>query len=89
MECLCKRVACRGLIAASHQRLRAADPDHREEDPEDASGLPEDPAMRFVNEWLCSISDAAVGALLHQISLVKAFSPSGRFQLLVDLNYLR
>lgn len=45
--------------------------------------------LRFVNEWLSAVADAAVGLLLAQILRVEALSRTGAAQLVTDLDYLR
>lgn len=45
--------------------------------------------LSFVNEWLRSVADAAVGLLLGQIVLIPELSVAGSAQLLTDLEYLR
>lgn len=45
--------------------------------------------LRFVNEWLSAVADAAVGLLLAQLLRVEALSRTGAAQLVTDLDYLR
>lgn len=46
-------------------------------------------SVRFVNEWLCSITDAVLGLVLQQMLKIKRLSRSGCMQLFTDLEYLR
>jgi hypothetical protein len=52
-------------------------------------GQEEDEIFRFVNEWLCAIADYSMGLLVVELLKVERFSPEGRDQLRVDLEYLR
>jgi hypothetical protein len=45
--------------------------------------------LRFVNEWLSAVADAAVGLLLAQTARIEALSRAGAAQLVTDLEYLR
>jgi hypothetical protein len=45
--------------------------------------------LRFVNEWLSAVADAAVGLLLAQIARIETLSRAGAAQLVTDLEYLR
>jgi hypothetical protein len=45
--------------------------------------------LKFVNEWLGAVSDAAVGLLLAQIVEFPELTTVGCAQLLTDLEYLR
>jgi hypothetical protein len=45
--------------------------------------------LRFVNEWLSAVADAAVGLLLAQIARIETLSKAGAAQLVTDLEYLR
>ena len=68
----------------------SADPRDAEVDEEDdQDSVDEAGGMRFVNEWLTAASDSVIGLLLTQMVQIKILSPSGRAQLLVDLNYMR
>jgi hypothetical protein len=53
------------------------------------SGFEEDEILAFVNEWLGAIADYSIGVLVTQFLQIEKFSPSGRDQLKVDLEYLR
>jgi hypothetical protein len=46
-------------------------------------------ALAFVNEWLGAIADAAVGLFVSQMVQIPVLSPSGRSQLVVDIEYIR
>eukprot|EP01041_Mallomonas_annulata_P008163 gene8163-16780_t len=89
---LCKRHSCTSLLSTDNKRPSSSslEAGNTEDYGEDADGDGEDGevSMRFVNEWLSSISDAAVGLLVTQISKLAVLSPTGRSQLLVDLEYL-
>ena len=45
--------------------------------------------LRFVNEWLCTLSDAIVGSILLEVLKIQDLTPYGCAQLSTDLEYLR
>jgi len=45
--------------------------------------------VQLVNEWLLAVADYLSGLVVAQLSKIRKLSPTGKMQLLVDLNYLR
>lgn len=93
---LCRRSSCGGAVIAAEKALFGMQLSRVVEEPVAAGGEgsaeeeadAEAAALGFVNEWLGAVADSTVGLVVAQWLQVPSLSPSGRAQLVVDLEYI-
>jgi hypothetical protein len=91
---LCRRSTCGAAVVAAEKLLfgmqlsRVVEDVVAEGGGEDPEADAEAAALGFVNEWLGAVADSTVGLVVAQWLQVSSLSPSGRAQLVVDLEYI-